>query len=124
MRSVDHIIPGLGSRSQVTNRIMNMWKAGELDANLAMQLLGSSMAGGGEPNKPIVTDHGGGESVTDSATAAISKKRSHSELTGNNGDAAVDQNELEECLDQAKKAKLETWTLHNSCHTALESNAI
>lgn len=73
-------------------------KSGEIDASVAKQLLGEipnndESASGEDPTK------------VDSKEPADSKKRPHADV-----EDSVDQSELDGLIDQAKKAKLESWT--------------
>lgn len=92
---------------------MTMWKSGELDANVAMQLLGQGMSG---TDSKAVNPHGtpNGSSLT----ANEPKKRPFEDVDGN-GSNGIGEDDLTEVLDQAKRAKNETWTKLNICIISL-----
>lgn len=73
-----------------------MWKAGELDASLAMQLMGNSVAG---------KELGSANATTPETTEpdASSHKRPAENMDPHSPE------ELEDVLNQAKVAKTESW---------------
>lgn len=89
-----HLYP----HSQVQDRIMEMWRDGSITGDLAMQLLGS---GGMKPDEPgkLVKPKG-----SENAPDKCGEKRPANEVL------PTQPEELEEVLQQAKKAKMEFQT--------------
>ena len=85
-------------KTQVMNRIMAMWRGGQIDGNMAMQLLGlqKSNASTSDTSSPAA-----GVPACDSGNEF--KKKPISQVT-----PAEPEESLEEVLEQAKKAKNET----------------
>lgn len=82
---------------EVTNRIVEMWQKGLLDATVAMQLLGQGV-GAAETPLPKTSDIG--------ASGGHRNDNKKRPIESVNPD--VSPEDLDECLAQAKRAKMET----------------
>ena len=80
---------------------MEMWHKGQLDANVAMQLLGQEIGKPQNvtPNSKVGTVTGGDKNENN--------KRPISSVTP--ASSSMVSEEVEECLELAKRAKMETW---------------